>query len=135
VRDRRCRGEISESLADRFRNEGGTVVGIGQREHALGELSLGVDLTMEVEVEQAFTRIHRQFGRIDLLVNNAGPTIATTTPRSTWPKRRGTGRSRPKFRQTPHFSIASWRLLGAPLTAGHCSTKGSVNSLARGKAR
>jgi NAD(P)-dependent dehydrogenase (short-subunit alcohol dehydrogenase family) len=65
-------GVIGESLADRFRNEGGTVVGIDQREHAVGELSLRADLTMEVEVEQAFARIHRQFGRIDVLVNNAG---------------------------------------------------------------
>lgn len=65
-------GVIGEAVADRFRNEGGTVVGIDQREHAVGELSLRADLTMEVEVEQAFARIHRQFGRIDVLVNNAG---------------------------------------------------------------
>lgn len=48
------------------------VVGIDQREHAVGVLSLRADLTIEAEVERVFARIHEEFGRIDVLVNIAG---------------------------------------------------------------
>ncbi len=47
-------------------------MGIDQHEHSVGILSLRADLTMEAEVASLFARIHEQFGRIDVLVNNAG---------------------------------------------------------------
>jgi NAD(P)-dependent dehydrogenase (short-subunit alcohol dehydrogenase family) len=65
-------GVIGEAAAERLGREGGTVVGIDQIEHSVGALSLRVDLRVEAEVERAFARIHHEFGRIDVLLNNAG---------------------------------------------------------------
>jgi NAD(P)-dependent dehydrogenase (short-subunit alcohol dehydrogenase family) len=65
-------GAIGEAAADRLRGEGATVIGIDRTEHTVGVRSLRVDLTVEPEVEQAFAGIRREFGRIDVLFNNAG---------------------------------------------------------------
>lgn len=65
-------GVIGEAAAERLRREGGTVVGIDQHRHSVGDQSLQTDLTVEAEVEVVFARIHRELGRIDVLFNNAG---------------------------------------------------------------
>jgi NAD(P)-dependent dehydrogenase (short-subunit alcohol dehydrogenase family) len=65
-------GVIGEATAARLRSEGGTVIGIDQREHSVGERSLVADLTVEEEVEATFADIYGEFGRIDVLFNNAG---------------------------------------------------------------
>jgi len=65
-------GVIGEAAAGRLQAEGATVVGIDRLAHATGTSSLRVDLTVESEVAQAFAEIHEEFGRIDVLVNNAG---------------------------------------------------------------
>ena len=65
-------GVIGEATAERLRREGATVVGVDQKEHSVGALSLNANLTEEAEVERTFAHIYQEFGRIDVLVNNAG---------------------------------------------------------------
>jgi NAD(P)-dependent dehydrogenase (short-subunit alcohol dehydrogenase family) len=65
-------GVIGEATAERLRSEGATVVGVDRREHSLGALSIQADLTVEAEVSAMFARVYEEFGRIDVLFNNAG---------------------------------------------------------------
>lgn len=65
-------GVIGEATAERLRREGATVVGLDQKEHSVGALSLNANLIEEVEVERRFAHIYHEFGRIDVLFNNAG---------------------------------------------------------------
>jgi len=65
-------GVIGEATAERLRGEGGIVVGVDRQDHSVGVRSLRVDLTVEEEVGAAFADIYREFGRIDVLFNNAG---------------------------------------------------------------
>jgi NAD(P)-dependent dehydrogenase (short-subunit alcohol dehydrogenase family) len=65
-------GGIGAASAELFSREGGRVVGVDLREHAVGELALTADVTDEPSVARMFTRVREQFGRIDVLFNNAG---------------------------------------------------------------
>jgi NAD(P)-dependent dehydrogenase (short-subunit alcohol dehydrogenase family) len=65
-------GVVAEAVAERLKREGATVVGIDQREHTVGELSLQADLTDEEQVRRSFAQVHDDFGRIDVLYNNTG---------------------------------------------------------------
>ena len=65
-------GVLGESVARRFADEGGIVVGIDKKDHAVGTLALQVDLSDEAQVKAAYERIHHEFGRIDVIYNNAG---------------------------------------------------------------
>jgi NAD(P)-dependent dehydrogenase (short-subunit alcohol dehydrogenase family) len=65
-------GVIGLAAANRLESEGGIVVGIDREPHSTGTLSLHADLSVEAEVEALFAQTHRDFGRIDVLVNNAG---------------------------------------------------------------
>jgi NAD(P)-dependent dehydrogenase (short-subunit alcohol dehydrogenase family) len=65
-------GVIGAAAANRLEDEGGIVVGIDQEPHSTGTASLLADLSVEAETEATFADIHQQFGRIDVLVNNAG---------------------------------------------------------------
>ena len=65
-------GAIGEAVARRLTAEGAIVVGVDRRDHAVGELSLVADLSIEPEVQDAFARIHHETGRIDVIYNNAG---------------------------------------------------------------
>ncbi len=66
-------GDMGEAVAKRFAEEGGIVVGLDRRTHAIGELSLTADLTDEAAVQTAYARVSERFGRLDVLYNNAGP--------------------------------------------------------------
>jgi NAD(P)-dependent dehydrogenase (short-subunit alcohol dehydrogenase family) len=55
-------GVIAEANAERLKREGATVVGIDQREHTVGELSLRADLTDEEQVRRSFARVHSPAG-------------------------------------------------------------------------
>ncbi|GGE03412.1 3-oxoacyl-ACP reductase [Aureimonas endophytica] len=66
-------GDMGEAVARRFADEGGIVVGIDRRPHAVGELSLMADLTDEDAVAAAYASVAEGFGRLDVLYNNAGP--------------------------------------------------------------
>jgi NAD(P)-dependent dehydrogenase (short-subunit alcohol dehydrogenase family) len=65
-------GGIGAATARLFAGEGATVVGVDLRDGSPGELSLAVDVTLEPEVEAMYARVREQFGRIDVLFNNAG---------------------------------------------------------------
>ena len=65
-------GGIGLASAERFAAEGAHVVGVDLREHAVGELSLQVDITDEPAVAAMYRSVRERFGRIDVLFNNAG---------------------------------------------------------------
>jgi NAD(P)-dependent dehydrogenase (short-subunit alcohol dehydrogenase family) len=63
---------IGQAVAQRLAHEGGTAIGIDRESHAVGSINIQADLSVESEVVEAFARIHREAGRIDVLYNNAG---------------------------------------------------------------
>ncbi len=65
-------GGIGAVTAEVFAREGARVVGVDLREHGVGELSLQADLTSAPQVEELYATVAEQFGRIDVLFNNAG---------------------------------------------------------------
>jgi NAD(P)-dependent dehydrogenase (short-subunit alcohol dehydrogenase family) len=65
-------GGIGGATAAVFEREGARVVGVDLREHSVGELSMTADLTDETAVAELYARTSREFGRIDVLFNNAG---------------------------------------------------------------
>ncbi|WP_306302882.1 SDR family oxidoreductase [Aureimonas sp. AU40] len=66
-------GDMGEAVARRFAHEGGIVVGIDRRSHAIGEFALVADLDDEAAVQGAYGQVAERYGRIDVLYNNAGP--------------------------------------------------------------
>jgi NAD(P)-dependent dehydrogenase (short-subunit alcohol dehydrogenase family) len=84
-----ARGGIGTASADVFAREGARVVGVDLSPDAPGELSLQVDVTDEQQVIAMYARVREQFGRIDVLFNNAGisPTddgSVLDTPLAAW---------------------------------------------------
>jgi NAD(P)-dependent dehydrogenase (short-subunit alcohol dehydrogenase family) len=67
-----ARGGIGAVTAELFAREGATVVGVDLLAGSPGELSLEVDVTDEQQVAAMYARTREQFGRIDVLFNNAG---------------------------------------------------------------
>jgi NAD(P)-dependent dehydrogenase (short-subunit alcohol dehydrogenase family) len=67
-----ARGGIGTASAAVFAREGARVVGVDVVDGAPGELSLRVDVTDEQHVIEMYERVLEQFGRIDVLFNNAG---------------------------------------------------------------
>ena len=67
-----ARGGIGAATAELFAREGATVVGVDLLAGSPGELSLEVDVTDEQQVIDMYARTREQFGRIDVLFNNAG---------------------------------------------------------------
>jgi NAD(P)-dependent dehydrogenase (short-subunit alcohol dehydrogenase family) len=65
-------GGIGAATVEAFQREGARVVGVDLVEGAPGDLSLAVDVTEEFAVEQLYTQVARQLGRVDILFNNAG---------------------------------------------------------------
>ncbi len=65
-------GGIGAATAAVFAAEGATVVGVDLHDGSPGELSLAVDVTEEHAVTTMFAQVREQFGRIDVLFNNAG---------------------------------------------------------------
>ncbi|HTW11223.1 MAG TPA: 3-oxoacyl-ACP reductase [Solirubrobacteraceae bacterium] len=65
-------GGIGLATARLFEAEGAHVVGVDLKEHSVGELSLQVDLTDEHAVKDMYRQAAEQFGKIDVLFNNAG---------------------------------------------------------------
>jgi NAD(P)-dependent dehydrogenase (short-subunit alcohol dehydrogenase family) len=64
---------IGAESARLFAAEGATVVGIDlDAEQAVGALTIAADVADEVAVREALTEARDQFGRIDVLMNNAG---------------------------------------------------------------
>lgn len=65
-------GGIGAEAVSLFRQEGATVVGVDLQEGAPGDLSLAADVTSEDDVRGMYERATEEFGRIDVLFNNAG---------------------------------------------------------------
>jgi NAD(P)-dependent dehydrogenase (short-subunit alcohol dehydrogenase family) len=64
---------IGAESARLFEREGATVVGIDlDAEQAVGALTIAADVADEAEVEAAMATTVEQYGRIDVLMNNAG---------------------------------------------------------------
>jgi len=63
---------IGAATAERFLEEGGTVVGVDLREDGVGTLSLAADVADEQQVSDLYNRVRSEYGRIDVLFNNAG---------------------------------------------------------------
>jgi NAD(P)-dependent dehydrogenase (short-subunit alcohol dehydrogenase family) len=65
-------GGIGAETAQLFSDEGASVVGVDLRPGAAGDLSLQADVTDEGQVLEFYARAHEEYGRIDVLFNNAG---------------------------------------------------------------
>jgi NAD(P)-dependent dehydrogenase (short-subunit alcohol dehydrogenase family) len=64
-------GGIGSAAVRAFGEEDATVVGVDLQE-APGDLSLTADLTDAAQVEGVYSRVREEFGRVDVLFNNAG---------------------------------------------------------------
>jgi NAD(P)-dependent dehydrogenase (short-subunit alcohol dehydrogenase family) len=67
-----ARGGIGAVTAELFAREGAKVVGVDLLAGSPGDLSFEVDVTDEQQVIDMYARAREQFGRIDVLFNNAG---------------------------------------------------------------
>ena len=65
-------GGIGAATVQRFQDEGATVVGVDLHDGSPGDVALAVDVTEEDAVKQLYARVAEQFGRVDVLFNNAG---------------------------------------------------------------
>jgi NAD(P)-dependent dehydrogenase (short-subunit alcohol dehydrogenase family) len=65
-------GGIGAATVTAFQREGAKVVGVDHLEGAPGDLSLQVDVTHEGKVHEMYEQTLAEFGRIDVLFNNAG---------------------------------------------------------------
>jgi NAD(P)-dependent dehydrogenase (short-subunit alcohol dehydrogenase family) len=63
---------IGLKSAELFAAEGAKVVGVDLAPGAAGELSLQADVSVEEDVLDMYARAREEFGRIDVLFNNAG---------------------------------------------------------------
>jgi NAD(P)-dependent dehydrogenase (short-subunit alcohol dehydrogenase family) len=63
---------IGAESARRFMEEGATVVGVDLAEGSAGDLAIQADVTDEEQVKGMYRRARKEFGRIDVLFNNAG---------------------------------------------------------------
>jgi NAD(P)-dependent dehydrogenase (short-subunit alcohol dehydrogenase family) len=82
-------GGIGAATVALFRREGARVVGVDLRADAPGDLAIELDVTDEQQVQDLFTRVRDEYGRVDVLFNNAGiaPTedgSALDTPLAVW---------------------------------------------------
>jgi len=65
-------GGIGAATVTRFREEGATVVGVDVLPDAPGDLSVVADVTDEAALRDLYARVRGDYGRIDVLFNNAG---------------------------------------------------------------
>jgi NAD(P)-dependent dehydrogenase (short-subunit alcohol dehydrogenase family) len=65
-------GGIGGESARLFMEEGATVVGVDLAESGAGDLVLQADVTDPDQVERMYARAREEYGRIDVLFNNAG---------------------------------------------------------------
>jgi NAD(P)-dependent dehydrogenase (short-subunit alcohol dehydrogenase family) len=63
---------IGAESARLFSEEGAKVVGVDLSDGAVGDLALKADVTEPGDVERMFARARKEFGKIDVLFNNAG---------------------------------------------------------------
>ncbi|HEX5909688.1 MAG TPA: SDR family NAD(P)-dependent oxidoreductase, partial [Thermoleophilaceae bacterium] len=63
---------IGAEMARVFRENGATVVGVDLNEGDAGDLNIRADVTDEQQVAGMYGRTKQEFGRVDVIVNNAG---------------------------------------------------------------
>jgi NAD(P)-dependent dehydrogenase (short-subunit alcohol dehydrogenase family) len=63
---------IGATSAQRFVEEGATVAGVDLRDDGVGTVSLAADVSDEDQVAAVYARVRSEYGRIDVLFNNAG---------------------------------------------------------------
>jgi NAD(P)-dependent dehydrogenase (short-subunit alcohol dehydrogenase family) len=63
---------IGAETARLFGEEGAKVAGVDVREGAVGDMALQADVTDAGQVEDMYAQVREQYGRIDVLFNNAG---------------------------------------------------------------
>ena len=63
---------IGAEAARRFGEEGALVAGVDLLSGSVGDMQLQVDVTDEHDVKDMYRRVREEFGRIDVLFNNAG---------------------------------------------------------------
>lgn len=63
---------IGAAVVDRFVAAGATVVGVDVQEASAGHDHHVVDVARDEQVRAAIARVHERYGRIDVVVNNAG---------------------------------------------------------------
>jgi NAD(P)-dependent dehydrogenase (short-subunit alcohol dehydrogenase family) len=63
---------IGAETARLFQREGAKVVGVDLSEDAVGDLTIQADVTEAEQVERIYARTREEFGKIDVLFNNAG---------------------------------------------------------------
>ena len=63
---------IGAESARLFDTEGATVVGVDLSPDSEGALAIEADVTDEDQVRSLYARVHEEYGRIDVLFNNAG---------------------------------------------------------------
>jgi NAD(P)-dependent dehydrogenase (short-subunit alcohol dehydrogenase family) len=65
-------GGIGAATVARFRDEGATVAGVDLLPDGPGDLSIVADVTDEAAMRDVYARVREEYGRIDVLFNNAG---------------------------------------------------------------
>jgi NAD(P)-dependent dehydrogenase (short-subunit alcohol dehydrogenase family) len=80
---------IGAETAQLFGEEGATVVGVDLQAGSPGALAIEADVTDEEQVRAMYARTRAEFGRVDVLFNNAGinpneDTSVTETPVEAW---------------------------------------------------
>jgi len=65
-------GGIGAATVELFQREGATVAGIDLHDGAPGDLALSADVADEEQVRDTLARVRSEYGRIDVLFNNAG---------------------------------------------------------------
>ena len=65
-------GGIGAATVELFQREGAKVAGVDLLAEPPGDLALEADVTDEQQVKDLLARVRREFGRIDVLFNNAG---------------------------------------------------------------
>ncbi len=65
-------GGIGSVTVEAFGREGARVVGVDLHDGSPGDLALACDVTEEHAVQTMYARVKDEFGRIDVLFNNAG---------------------------------------------------------------
>jgi NAD(P)-dependent dehydrogenase (short-subunit alcohol dehydrogenase family) len=63
---------IGAETARLFQSEGAKVVGVDLSEDSVGDLAVQADVTDPAQVEGMYARAREEYGRIDVLFNNAG---------------------------------------------------------------
>jgi NAD(P)-dependent dehydrogenase (short-subunit alcohol dehydrogenase family) len=67
-----AKGGIGASAAELFAREGAIVVGVDLAADSPGDLALACDVTDEEAVRALYARVREEYGRVDVLFNNAG---------------------------------------------------------------